>query len=101
MTTKFNPSKDLNKSAGSYIKLITDQSPWPENYTSISNKLSVGTKINMAMSPGQDNLMPGGWATFDDITNVNYVRNSLAVQYDFKPEIDRINIYQVWEHKKY
>ena len=29
---KYNPSKDLNKSAKSYIKLITDQSPWPENY---------------------------------------------------------------------
>ncbi|MDF2065956.1 hypothetical protein [Bacillus sp. Cr_A10] len=49
----------------------------------------------MAMSPGEDNLSPGGWATIDEVSDVNYVRNNLAVQYDFKPEIDRVNIYEV------
>lgn len=92
---KYNSSLDVNKSAESYIKIITDQSPWPENYTPKSNSLPIGTKINMAMSPGQDNLRPGGWATLDEFSDVNYVRNNLAVQYEFKPEIDRVNIYEV------
>ncbi|NUW57707.1 hypothetical protein HUZ95_21080 [Cronobacter turicensis] len=51
----------------------------------------------MAVSPGQPATRPGGFATFDDITDVSYVRNELAVKQEWKPDIDRVITYEVTE----
>jgi hypothetical protein len=53
------------------------------------------TYIDMAMAPGQ--VRPGGWGTFDNITDVNFVRNNLAVTPEFKPEISHVQRFQVPE----
>src|SRR5699024_1753412 len=92
-----NPSSDLNKSAEDYIKLITDTNPWPEGQPGVPNTLPTGTKVRMAMASGQSDLKPGGWATLDEITSIDDVRNDLAVMREFKGDIDRINIYEVIE----
>ena len=46
--------------------------------------------INMAMTTGQKN--PGGWGTLDDIPDVNYVRNNLAVTPEFKAEVGEVQV---------
>ena len=92
-----NPSSDLNESAEDYINLITDTNPWPKGKSGVPNTLSAGTKVRMAMSPGQGDSMPGGWGTFDNINSIDDVRNELAIMHEFKEDIDRINIYEIVE----
>ncbi|WP_261426319.1 hypothetical protein [Serratia proteamaculans] len=54
-----------------------------------------GITVEMAMSPGQVN--PGGWATMDHITDVDYVRNKLAVIPEFKPEVSHVQKFHIPE----
>lgn len=49
----------------------------------------------MALAPGQ--TKPGGWGTFDNIPDVNYVRNNLAVTPEFKPEVGYVQRYLIPE----
>lgn len=83
------------EASASYNKLKTGQSPWPENFVPPEATILPGQKVNMAMSPGQSSTRPGGFATFDDIPDVNYVRNDLAVKSDWKPSVDRVATYEV------
>ena len=94
---KNNPSSDLNKSAEDYIKLITDTNPWPDGKQGVPNTLPAGTKVRMAMAPGQSDLKPGGWGTLDEITSIDDARTKLAIMREFKEDIDRINIYEIVE----
>nr|WP_306815205.1 RHS repeat-associated core domain-containing protein [Limnobacter parvus] len=84
-----------SQSAAAYQGLKVDQSPWPINGAPSDAVILPGTKVNMAMSPGQPNNRPGGFATLDDIPDVEYVRNQLAVKADWKPQIDRVVQYEV------
>ena len=87
---------------------------WPDNFGFVKGKdkiasLDVGHKIDrfghpsgnfvadveMAMSPGQ--TRPGGWATTDKITDVDFVRNKLAVTPEFKPEISHVQKFHIPE----
>ena len=86
-----NPSGTIDD----YFKLVNEQSPWPDGYNPTPNLLSIGEKINIAMSPEQSNNRPGGWASFDSYPDENAIRNSLAITSEFKPEIDRVNVYEV------
>ncbi|MCY7192691.1 hypothetical protein [Streptococcus gallolyticus] len=52
--------------------------------------------FEMALSPGQEDFEPGGFATeLGTIKNVDYVRQKLAVKIDWKKEIDRVCVYRV------
>lgn len=53
------------------------------------------TRIKMAMSPTQLNEQPGAFATMNNISNIDYVRNELAVKQAWKPEIDRVVEFEV------
>src|SRR5699024_11436366 len=83
--------------AKDYIRLITDTNPWLDGKPGVPNKLPAGTKVRMAMSLGQSDLKPGGWATVDEITSIDDVKNKLAIMREFKEDIDRINIYEIIE----
>ena len=52
-------------------------------------------KINMAMS--QNQTLPGGWGTLDNIDDVNFVRNQLAVTPEFKADVAKVQQYLVPE----
>ena len=84
-----------NGTIDDYFRLVNEQSPWPDGYNPKPNMLSIGEKMNIAMSPEQSDNRPGGWASFDSYSNENEVRNSLAITSEFKPEIDRVNVYEV------
>ncbi|MGD8164538.1 hypothetical protein [Pantoea sp. FN0307] len=51
--------------------------------------------MKMAVSPGQPSTRPGGFATFDDIPDVSYVRDKLAVKNAWKPDIDRVITHEI------
>ena len=89
--------KSSTEAAAAYKKLVHEQSPWPLDEPPLNATLIPGTKVKMAVSPGQPATRPGGFATFDDITEVSYVRNELAVKQEWKPDIDRVITYEVTE----
>src|SRR5690606_29500957 len=70
---------------------------WPIAFDPPEATLLPGTRVQMAMSPGQPSNRPGGFATFDNIPNVRYVREDLAVKKVWKPQIDRVVTYEITE----
>ena len=87
--------KSSTEAASAYNKLVNEQSPWPLNEPPLDATLVPGTRVKMAVSPGQPATRPRGFATFDDIPNASYVRNELAVKMEWKPDIDRVITYEV------
>lgn len=77
-----------------------ETSPWPNWFVPPLPQppqtiLPVGARFQMAMSPNKTDSEPGGWGTFDNIATVADVRDFLAVQRKFKPEIDRVITWEV------
>ena len=66
----------------------TGKNPWESGEIVSTTIPKGGLDIEMAMSPGQ--TRPGGWATTDKITDVDFVRNKLAVTPEFKPKISHV-----------
>ena len=58
-----------------------------------AEQVSAKQQLNMAMSKGQKN--PGNWGTLDDIPDVSYVRNQLAVTPEFKETITHVQKFKV------
>jgi hypothetical protein len=81
--------------AAAYFQQLRDSSPWPDWYPPQQVTLPVGTRFQMALSKGQEADRPGGFGTFDFISDVADVRSSLAVKSEWKADIDRVVIYQV------
>lgn len=79
------------------MKILKEEDPWPLRFNKDAAKttLKPGTRIAMAISPGQIEERPGGFGTLDNIKDVDYVRNQLAVKADWKLEIDRVVTYEV------
>ena len=69
--------------------------PYPDGVPLNAGPAPQGMVVNMAMSPGQPATSPGGFATQDDIPNVDYVRNDLAVTPEFKPNVGSVQSYEV------
>lgn len=80
-----------------YRALAVRQSPWPEWHQARVVWLPRGTRVQMALSPGQPTDRPGGFATFDYIPDTAWVRRVLAVKVAWKPAIDRVATYEVTE----
>jgi hypothetical protein len=75
---------------------LLDQTPaWPDWFVPAESVLVPGTRLQMALAPGQSETHPGGFATFDNILAANDVRQSLAVREAWKPHIDRVVTYEV------
>lgn len=84
--------------------IVAGLSPWPDWFVPAEPHLDPGTRFQMAMGPkqptkitkyGQSDTESGGWGTFNNIKNVDDVREYLAVLPEFKSEIDRVNTYVV------
>ncbi len=85
------------ESANTFVRILKDEDPWPIGFDKNAAKttLKPGQRFEMAISPGQATDMPGGFGTFDEIMDVDYVRNQLAVKAEWKPNIDRVVVYEV------
>lgn len=80
-----------------YQRLLAQQSPWPEWHQAHVVTLPVGLRFEMALSPGQPTDRPGAFGTFDWIPNVRYVRERLAVKVAWKPQVDRVALFEIVE----
>jgi len=80
-----------------YRALAVRQSAWPEWHQNHVVWLPRGTRIQIALAPGQPVDRPGAFATFDTIPDVAWVRRVLAVKVAWKPAIDRVVTYEVAE----
>ncbi|PJI07819.1 MULTISPECIES: hypothetical protein [Clostridium] len=90
-----NSERSVEEVSSSYIKLIEGQSPWPENFVPQQKILKPGDTFQMALDSTQPVTSPGGFATFDNIPNVDYVRNNLAVKSDWKVDCSKVVTYRV------
>ncbi|WP_250479323.1 MULTISPECIES: RHS repeat-associated core domain-containing protein [unclassified Caballeronia] len=74
----------------------TSSNPWMPNTAISSSPVPAGgTTVQMAMAPGQ--TRPGGWATTDNIPDVAYVRDQLAVTPECKPDVSHVQTFQIPE----
>jgi len=78
-----------------YRAVLEQSSPWPDWFTPQETTLPVGTRLQMALSPGQTADKPGGYATFDRVASIKQARENLAIRTDWKPAISRVAIYEV------
>ncbi len=92
---KHNPSSDLNKSAQSYIDLITEQSPWPEGFTPVPRVLKGGDTFNMVLDVKQDSDSPGGFGIIEDVTSRDFARNNMAIKSNWKDDCGKVVTYKV------
>jgi RHS repeat-associated protein len=83
------------EAADAYRELRDGKSPWPAGVTPTDEVLAPGTRFEMAFSPDQLSERPGGFGTFDTITDMDYARNDLAITNKFKGEIDRVVTFEV------
>ncbi|MCP5014685.1 MAG: hypothetical protein GY938_05300, partial [Ketobacter sp.] len=79
-----------------YKDLKDNESPWPYGYDPNSNvrTMNPGETFNMIVDNGKEN-MPGRFGTVDDIPNVNYGRQNLAIKEEWKPTLDNVVTYRV------
>jgi hypothetical protein len=80
-----------------YRALTIRQSAWPEWHQVHVVWLPRGTRMQIALSPGQPVDHPGAFATFDVIPDTAWVRRVLAVKVAWKPAVDRVVTYEVAE----
>lgn len=92
-----NPRMSIEEASNAYLKLIEGQSPWPENFLPEQKVLKTGDTFQMALDSMQPVSSPGSFATLDNIINVNYVRNNLAVKSDWKVDCSKVVTYRVKE----
>ena len=89
-----------NGTIDDYNKILYEQDPWPLNVKPSFKILKGGDTFEMAMAPHSKQLdpWPGNFATdINTISDSQYVRDRLAVKYNWKPDIDRVVQYRVRE----
>ena len=89
-----------NGTIDDYNKILYEQDPWPLNVKPSFKILKGGDTFEMAMAPRSKQLdtWPGNFATdINTISDSQYVRDRLAVKYNWKPDIDRVVQYRVKE----
>ena len=89
-----------NGTIDDYNKILYEQDPWPLNVKPSFKILKGGDTFEMAMAPRSKQLdtWPGNFATdINTISDRQYVRDRLAVKYNWKPDIDRVVQYRVKE----
>ena len=87
--------KSSKEAAEAYKRLVADQSPWPDGYVPKERVLRPGETFNMSLDSTQPVTSPGSFGTFDNIPNVDYVRNNLAVKSDWKADCSKVVTYKV------
>ena len=79
-------SHNNNGNIDEYFEIIQKQSPWPPDFIPQESMLTAGDKINIVLDSNQPITKPGRFATIDEITCVDEVRNNLAVKVDWKTD---------------
>ncbi|MFE2288575.1 putative T7SS-secreted protein [Streptomyces sp. NPDC059443] len=70
-----------------------DTVPHLEGSTIVARFAQPGEEFNMVISAGQKR--PGGFGTFDDVPNQQYVRDQMAVRTDWKDDVSQLQRYRI------
>ncbi|MDJ0380732.1 putative T7SS-secreted protein [Streptomyces sp. G-G2] len=63
--------------------------------TPITSRLAQpGEEFNMVLSKGQPGTSPGGFGTFEDVPNQQFVRDQLAIRTDWKDDVSMLQRYR-------
>lgn len=93
-----NSGKSIEEASSSYINLIDGESPWPEGFdiAAHTTKLKAGDTFNVVLDKNQDpKLLTGRFGTFDNIPNVDYARNEMAIKSNWKLDCGQVATYRV------
>lgn len=86
---------DRERAAAEYARLVEQSSPWPDWLGPRPATLPPGTRFQMAIGGAQTPEQPGAFGTFDNIDALEDVREGLAVKQEWKPQVDRVVVYEV------
>jgi hypothetical protein len=88
-----NPDSNIDD----YLKLVKGQSPWPDGYNPTDNIITLkeGDRFKMVLDQKQKATQPGGFGILDDVPNVNFARNDMAIKLDWKKDCKRVVEYEV------
>lgn len=67
--------------------------PYLEGSPILARFARPGEEFNMVISKGQ--VTPGGFATFDDVPNQQFVRDQMAIRTDWKDDISQLQRYRI------
>lgn len=91
--------KDANPNAtiDDYFKLVQEQSPWPLGKTGNSITLRSGDRFFMAVENNAPENLVGGFGVKERIESTNFVRNNLAIKYEWKPSCNVVREFEINE----
>lgn len=78
--------KDANPNGtiDDYFEIVQKQSPWPLGETGTPTTLKAGDRFFMAVENNAPENEIGGFGVKERIDSTDFVRNNLAVKYDWK-----------------
>ncbi len=79
----------------SYVRLIRDQSPWPEGFSPEKNVLRAGNTFEMVLDIEQPINKPGSFGTFDSIQDIEYAKKNLAIKSNWKKDFGKVVTYRI------
>lgn len=88
---KANPNGTIDD----YFKIVQKQSPWPLGQTGTPTTLRAGNRFFMAVENNAPENIIGGFGVKERIPSTDFVRNNLAVKYDWKTSCNVIREFEV------
>ncbi len=87
--------KNASEASVAYKDLKYSESPWPIGYDYKANvrTIQVGETFNVIVNKNKAKS-PGRFSTHDDIPNINYGRQKLAIKEEWKPTLDEVATYR-------
>ena len=89
--------KDANPNGtiDDYFEIVQKQSPWPLGETGTPTTLKAGDRFFMAVENNAPENVIGGFGVKERIDSTDFVRNNLAVKYDWKTSCNVIREFEV------
>ena len=89
--------KDANPNGtiDDYFDIVQKQSPWPIGETGTPTTLKAGDRFFMAVENNAPENVIGGFGVKERIDSTDFVRNNLAVKYDWKTSCNVIREFEV------
>ncbi len=89
--------KDANPNGtiDDYFEIVQKQSPWPLGQTGTPTILKAGDRFFMAVENNTPENIIGGFGVKERIESTEFVRNNLAVKYDWKTSCNVIREFEV------
>ena len=84
-----------NGTIDDYFEIVQKQSPWPLGETGTPTTLKEGDRFFMAVENDAPENLIGGFGVKERIESTDFVRNNLAVKYDWKTSCNVIREFEI------